>query len=109
MKKPFFLIIFICLLLFGCATVRPINLPGNTVTSPQLRTDIIHMIDIIEKAQNPGCSYKIIDTKVVAKEENTIWEDWIIQSCSKNIVYSIRLTPSPRGGTDFSIKAPGKR
>ena len=95
-------------LFVGCATISAMNVPGNTVANNQLKGDIIHMISIIERAQAPGCSYKIVDTKTVGMEGNTVKEEWTVESCGKKIIYPVELTPDPRGGTYFGVKTPEK-
>ncbi len=106
MKK---MALFIFPMLFiGCATINAMSVPGNTAANNQLKGDIIRMINMVERAQAPKCSYKIVDTKIVGMEGNTVKEEWTIESCDKKIIYPVELTPDPRGGTNFGIKTPEK-
>lgn len=93
------------LLLAACATV---NIPGNSVANPTLKSDIARMINLIENAQASGCHHQFIEAKYVGQEGNVYFEEWKVLSCGKEIIYPVKLTPSPQGGTDFSIKTPEK-
>lgn len=99
--------IITALIISGCVTMSAISVPGQTSASLQLKADIINMINILERTQ--GCSYKIVDTKFVKIEGDTVYEDWVVNSCGKDIVYEVKLTPDPRGGTMFGVKSPEKR
>ncbi len=95
---------FLC----GCATMSAVSVPGNTTASLTLRADISKMINMVENAQAPGCSHKIVDTKIVGTEGDAVNEEWIVESCGKNVVYPVKLIPDPSGGTYFSVLTPGK-
>ena len=100
---------FICFLFLmsfiGCATI---NVPGNTIANSTLKSDIARMINIIENAQAPNCKHEIVDTKFLKQEGNSYLEEWKVLSCGKEIIYPVKLIPSPSGGTDFSVKTPDK-
>lgn len=93
------------LFLAGCATV---NVPGNTTADPRLKGDIANMINTIERAQVPGCSHGVVDTKVIGVEGTTVKEEWTVASCGKNIVYPVELTPDPKGGSYFGVTTPAR-
>ncbi|MDP2938989.1 MAG: hypothetical protein Q8O13_02755 [Candidatus Omnitrophota bacterium] len=105
MKKLIFLLV-LGVVLSGCAMVGPISVPGDTSASYTLRADIMHMIHIMQNAYAKSCSYKVIDTKAIGKEGNSILEEWTVLSCNKEVVYPVKLTPSPQGGTYFSVSTP---
>lgn len=98
----------LAIFLAGCATMQAANVPGQTSASLTLKADILRMINMIENAQAPGCSHKIVDTKIVGMVGNSVNEEWTVESCGKNIVYPVTLTPDPNGGTYFGVKTPEK-
>ncbi|HBR15755.1 MAG TPA: hypothetical protein DD723_09515 [Candidatus Omnitrophica bacterium] len=89
--------------LTGCATM---SVPGQTSASPRLKADVVNMINMIEKAQAPRCSFKIADTVFDRVEGDSVFENWIVESCGKEIVYPVKLTPDPSGGTYFGVMSP---
>ena len=95
-------------LLSGCVSMSAMNVPGETKASLTLKTDILNMINMIENAQAPRCSHKLVDTKFVGMDGDTVNEEWIVESCGKNIVYPVQLTPDPAGGAYFGVTTPGK-
>ncbi len=94
------------MVLIGCATMMAASVPGETMASNTLKADILRMINIFQKANAPGCSYKVINTKFAGKEDNSIREDWTVLSCGKEVIYPVRLIPDPSGGTYFSVSTP---
>jgi len=103
--RSFFLLVVFCFFACGCATM---NVPGQTSASPRLRADIVNMIRMIENAQAPGCSFSIVNTSLGRKVGDSIVEDWTIESCGKEIVYPVTMTPDPKGGTYFGVTTPTK-
>ena len=103
MKK--LLSVFGMIVLSGCAAFM-VNVPGQTSASPRLKSDIANTINMIERAQAPGCSSKIVDTKVTGTTGDTVHEDWIVESCGKQIIYPVELTPDPKGGSYFGVTTP---
>ncbi|MFA5059651.1 MAG: hypothetical protein WC676_03395 [Candidatus Omnitrophota bacterium] len=97
------------LILSGCATANVANIPGNTQANNRLKADIVNMINMVERAQAPHCRYQIIDTKVTGVVGDTVTEEWTVESCGKNIIYPVELTPDPKGGTFFGIQTPDKK
>ena len=95
-------------LLSGCATIGAMSIPGETIASLMLKADVLNMINMIENAQAPGCSHKVVDTKFVSMDGDTVNEEWIVKSCGKRIVYPVTFTPDPKGGTYFGVKTPSK-
>lgn len=106
-KFKLFTFIITGLIVSGCVTMSAMNVPGQTSANLQLKADIINMINILERAQ--GCSYEIADTKFVKTEGGTVYEDWVVHSCGKDVVYEVKLTPDPGGGTMFGVRSPKKR
>ena len=100
MVSLIFFMVFAC----GCATV----IPGQTSASPRLKGDILGTINMIESSQAPGCSHKVVDTKAVGMDGDTVKEEWIVESCGKPVVYPVELTSDPNGGAYFRVTTPGK-
>lgn len=88
----------------GCGMTKTIFLPDGTAAGVVLKNDIVKMIDLYQKANEPGCFYRIADIKPAGIDGSTILEDWIVETCGKTVVYSVKLTPSASGGTDFGVK-----
>lgn len=105
-KNNLFNILTIGLLFSGCATMI---IPGQTQADSRLKADIIGMINMLESAQARGCSHKIVDTKMAGMDGVTVLEEWIVNSCGKDVVYNIKLTPDPKGGTIFGVQSPANR
>lgn len=108
MKKiELFAFVVTALILSGCVTMSAMNVPGQTSADLRLKGDILNIINILEQAQ--GCLYKIVDTKFVKIEDSTVHEDWVVNSCGKDVIYEVKLTPDSRGGTMFGVRSPERR
>lgn len=98
--------ILLLMTFLGCTTV---NVPGTTLANNTLKGDIVRIINMIENAQAPNCGHKIINTKFIRQDGKDYYEEWIVSSCGKEIIYPVKLTPSMGGGTDFVVSTPSKR
>ena len=86
----------------GCATI-----PGKTVASPTLQSDVSQMIIALDGAEDAGCKQrKLVNTEVVSVNPggNSATERWTLDRCGKLVNYRVVLTQSPRGGTDFRVQ-----
>lgn len=101
-KKLFF--ILLCLILVGCGVTKTMSIPKGSAAGFILKSDIVGMIDMYQKAVQPRCQYKIVDIKAVGTEGATVLEDWTVEACSERTVYFVKMTPSEKSGTDFAIK-----
>src|SRR5207253_2891203 len=86
--------------LLGCAT------PGQTKANYILQGDIQNTINANELAHGHVFGGRVVDTKVISTEGQTVTEHWIVKRGDHNVIYEIKLTPSPRGGTDFRVTLP---
>ena len=86
--------------LLGCAT------PGQTKANYQLQGDIQSLINANELAHGHVFAGRVVDTKVISTEGQTVTEHWIVKRGDHNVTYEIKLTPSPRGGTDIRVGMP---
>jgi hypothetical protein len=84
----------------GCAT------PGQTKANYLLQGDIQNMINANELAHGHIFGGRVVDTKAVSTEGLTVIEHWIVKRGDHNVIYEVKLTPSPRGGTDIEITLP---
>ncbi len=104
MKKVLF-IILVSSCLCGCSAMF---VPGSTTASLTLKNDILGMINMIERSYAPGCFSRVVDTRVVGTEGNTVKEEWVVKSCGSEVIYPVEMTPDPKGGTYFGVKTPDK-
>ena len=107
--KNLLYMLFIVIGLSVCATVGAMNVPGQTAASLTLKADILKMINMIENAQAPHCSHKVVDTRAGHIVGNSLIEEWVVESCGKQIVYPVTITPDPKGGSYFGVQTPAKR
>ena len=84
----------------ACAT------PGQTKADYLLQGKIQNMINANEIAHGHMFGGKVVDTKVVSIEGQTVIEHWIVKRGDHNLNYEVKLTPSPRGGTDIQVTLP---
>lgn len=82
------------------------QVPGQTQADKTLQGDILKYIRLMQQAYAPNCSYEIVDTKSLGVQDNAVLEEWVIRSCSSEVVYPIRLTPADIGGTHFTVSTP---
>lgn len=87
----------------GCRpeTERPDH---GTVADARLQRDIMKMITMYESATGGSATPTLVCTEVLSRMENTTVERWIIDSSGAQVVYEVAITPSPQGGTRFSVK-----
>ncbi|MDP8266279.1 MAG: hypothetical protein P9M07_04970 [Candidatus Aceula meridiana] len=102
--RKFILIGFICLVFNGCGVINTITIPAGTSAGTILKSDIARFVDIQQKAYMPNCPYKIIETKIVGKKDEVIFEEWIVEACGKKAVYDVRIKTVSLGGSTFSVR-----
>jgi hypothetical protein len=93
--------------LAACAIV-PSTVPGKTVASPVLQRDILQMILALDSGADKNCNQrKIVNTEIfitpTSANSFTAVEHWTLDRCGKFIAYQVTMSPSPRGGTDFTV------
>jgi len=91
-----------CLSLGACAT------PGETQAGWRLQNDIEKLINMNEFAHGYILSFgsRVVDTKVVSVDGNVITEHWFVKRGDRQVMYVVKMTPSPRGGTNFTVTLP---
>ena len=92
--------IFLVAAITGCAT------PGDTSAGYVLQGDVQSMINANEIAQGHPFGARVVDTKVLSEDAGTITEAWHVKRGAKIVIYTVELTPSPRGGTDIRVHLP---
>jgi hypothetical protein len=78
------------------------------IASEQLKSDVLKGIAEYEASQS-GCSdVTLINGHLFLSPEQSgdgTWiETWQVMVCGESRLYSISFTPSPLGGTDFSVR-----
>ena len=96
-------VVFLCL---GIAIFSACSTPGQTRADYRLQGTIQSMINANELAHGHIFGGRVVDTKVVSTEGQTVIEHWIVKRGDHNVIYEVYLTPSPRGGTDIRITLP---
>ncbi len=91
----------------GPSTVPP-TLPGKTVASPLLQRDILQFILGLDGGTDEQCKQrKIVNTEILiapaSANSGTAVERWTLDRCGKPIRYQVTMSPSPSGGTDFTV------
>jgi hypothetical protein len=77
------------------------------IADEQLKSDVLNAIAGYE-SETGGCSdVKLFNGQLIASPDQSSdgsWvEMWQVSSCGESHLYSIVFTPSPGGGTDFSV------
>ena len=96
----------VLLLAVGCEQAVAQIVPGETQADEVLQADILKLIRVMQMAYAPNCAFEILDTRRVGAEGEATLEEWVVKSCSKEVAYPVKLTPSPGGGTYFSVSTP---
>lgn len=91
--------------LVGCAIAK---LPGTSGANYILQRDASQFVMILEAAGDNTCKQsKIVNTEITEQPNNPgkdPWtEKWTVDRCGKLVYYRIKFTPSPKGGTDFTV------
>lgn len=85
----------------GCATT------GGTAASPILKRDTTQTVMLLDSISDKECSSrKLVKTEIIEMYSSGKpgVERWTVDRCGKLINYRITFTPSPRGGTDFTVR-----
>jgi hypothetical protein len=88
------------LVVVGCAT------PGETRASYRVQGDIQNIINANEIAHGHPFGGSVKDTKVISVQGDTVIEEWHVQRGDRLVVYAVRMTSSPKGGTDIQVTVP---
>ena len=99
-------LIKVVFLSLGIVIFSACSTPGQTKADYLLQGKIQNMINANELAHGHIFGGKVVDTKVVSSEGQTVMEHWIVKRGDHNVTYEVKLTPSPRGGTDIQITFP---
>ena len=92
--------------LAGCALFFE-KMPGDTTAGWVLQRDIKRMIGVFEKAYGGSNPANVVDTRYVKNDEKKgRVETWVVDRSGTRVEYEVSFRPSPRGGTDFSVKLP---
>ena len=91
-----------CLALSGCATTT--STPGETTADSLLQRDVQRFITAFERSH--GSAGEVVDTKVVSIEGSVATEQWYVQRGDTVVIYTLKFTPSPLGGTDVQWTVP---
>ncbi len=92
--------VFLLVAITGCAT------PGETRADYTLQGSVQSMINANEIAHRHPFGGRVVDTKVLSEDAGTITEAWHVKRGGKIVIYTVELTPSPEGGTDFRVTLP---
>jgi ABC-type Fe3+-citrate transport system substrate-binding protein len=112
------ILLFNILFVTGCDNTSPTtttppvtvvgDIPGETICDSELQKNVVNAITMFESFSNSNCeNIAIADTKVTQQQtsENGIWiENWIVDRCGTEIVYTLTFTPSKDGGAAFSVE-----
>jgi hypothetical protein len=79
------------------------SVPGETAADERLQSGVKLMITKMQKKNDPGCDWKVIDTKVTDRQGNSTFEDWTVKSCDQNVVYQVKLNHSDKPSFTFSM------
>lgn len=87
----------------ACASSQPAPAPAaapapagqKTAADPTLQRTIAGLIDQCEK--RIGATGKVVDTRFVRLEDNTLVESWIVARGDEQVAYTVELTPGEKG------------
>jgi hypothetical protein len=104
MKRRFFVLLGVSgLLLLRAYPAAPVA----TSTSSVLQRDVTNTVMMADMAIFPECKQrKVLNMEIVevSSDGKSGVERWTIERCGMLVAYRITLSPSLRGGTDFSVK-----
>ncbi len=92
--------VFLLVAITGCAT------PGETRADYILQGSIQSVINANEIAQRHPFGGRVVDTKVLSEDAGTITEAWHVKRGARTVTYTVKFTPSPKGGTVFEVTMP---
>ncbi len=92
--------VFLVVAITGCAT------PGETRADYILQGSVQNVINANEIAQGHPFGGRVVDTKVLSEDAGTITESWHVKRGPKTVTYTVKFTPSPKGGTDINVTLP---
>lgn len=95
---------FVVAILVGCGTTK---LAGTSGADQRLQSDALQYITMLESLDPCGRS-RVVNTEI-AEPPNVPggdpWtEKWTVDRCGESVYYRVRFTPSPRGGTEVSVR-----
>jgi hypothetical protein len=84
------------------------KLPGVSLASAVLQSDVARNIDLLESVFGAGCkSARVVNTEVMEPPKRINvdpWvERWTVDRCGASVHYRVELKPSKHGGTDFGV------
>jgi hypothetical protein len=86
------------------AAAAPVH--EKTAADPALQRDVTHLIDECEKKL--GSAGRVVDTRFeLLQEDKTVVESWIVSRDALEVVYLVKLTPTP-DGTEIAVQCPPK-
>jgi hypothetical protein len=91
------------------ACVESERLPGASLASSVLQSDVARNIDLLESIVGAGCkSARVVNTEIMeppARINVDPWvERWTVDRCGASVHYRVELNPSKHGGTDFAVR-----
>ena len=92
--------VFLLVAITGCVT------HGETRAGYILQSDVEAFIGMNEMAQGHFFGGRVVDTKVLSEEAGTITEAWQVKRGARTVKYTVKFTPSPKGGTELKITLP---
>ena len=90
--------------------VQATKLPGESIADSRLQQDVLSTVWTLDAVWDNACTQRsVVDTAVIVSGQRPgadPWtERWTVERCGKRVDYIIEFTPSPKGGTDFRVKA----
>lgn len=90
--------------------VQAAKLPGESIADSRLQQDVLSTVWTLDAVWDNACTQRsVVDTAVIVSGQRPgadPWtERWTVERCGKRVDYIIEFTPSPKGGTDFRVKA----
>jgi hypothetical protein len=89
-----------CVAVVGCAT------PGETCADRRVQGDVTDIIKGNELAHGHLFGVSVKDTKRVSAQGTTVVERWYVERGDHVVIYTVKLTPSKKGGTDIEVSMP---
>ena len=83
-----------------------IGTPSTTAADAQVQADILKTIGDVEAKQGGSQTPALVETRTISQTSAEIVEVWVVSRADKQIAYTVSMKPSPKGGTDFSVKGP---
>ena len=89
--------------LVGCGLFSTV--PGDTTADWRLQREVKRVIGLLEASAGGSNPPNVVDTHDVKSDGKWWVETWVVDRSGTRVEYQVGFRPSPRGGTDLSVRS----